>query len=64
MTLGGGEGNEEGTEVVEAEDEEAIHLRDIAVPTRIGLVEKEEELLLLTHLCLFDLDVNEAGLLM
>ena len=49
MTLDGGEGNEEGTEVVEAEDEEAIHLRDIAVPTRFGLVEKEE-LLLLVHL--------------
>ena len=63
MTLDGGEGNEEGTEVVEAGDEEAIHLRDIAVPTRIGLVEKEE-LLLLIHLCLFDLDINEAGLLM
>ena len=31
MTLDGGEGNEEGTEVVEAGDEEAIHLRDIAV---------------------------------
>ena len=63
MPLDGGEGNGEGTEVVEAGDEEAIHLRDIAVPTRIGLVEKEE-LLLLTHLCLSDLDINEGGLLM
>ena len=31
MPLDGGEGNGEGTEVVEAGDEEAIHLRDIAV---------------------------------
>ena len=31
MTLDGGEGNEEGNEVVEAGDEEAIYLRDIAV---------------------------------
>ena len=31
MPLDGGEGNGEETEVVEAGDEEAIHLRDIAV---------------------------------
>ena len=47
MTLDGGEGNEEGNEVVEAGDEEAIHLRDIAVPTRLGLVEEEVILLLI-----------------
>ena len=63
MTLAGGEGNEEGSGIVEAEDEEAINLGDIAVPTRLGLVE-EEEILLLTDLRLPDLDINEAGLLM
>ena len=47
MTLAGGEGNEEGTGIVEAEDEEAINLRDIAVPTRLGLVEEEVILLLI-----------------
>ena len=57
-----GEGNEEGSGIVEAEDEEAINLRDIAVPTRLGLVE-EEEILLLIDLHLFNLDINEDGLL-
>ena len=62
MTLAGGEGNEEGTGIVEAEDEEAINLRDIAVPTRLGLVE-EEEILLLIDLRLLNLDINEDVLL-
>ena len=62
MTLARGEGNEEGTGIVEAEDEEAINLRDIAVPTRLGLVE-EEEILLLIDLRLLNLDINEDGLL-
>ena len=62
MTLAGGEGNEEGTGIVEAEDEEAINLRDIAVPTRLGLVE-EEEILLLNDLRLLNLDITEDGLL-
>ena len=62
-TLARREGNEEGSGIVEAEDEEAINLRDIAVPTRLGLVE-EEEILLLIDLRLLDLDINEAGLLM
>ena len=62
MTLAGGGGNEEGSGIVEAEDEEAINLRDIAVPTRLGLVE-EEEILLLIDLRLLNLDINEDGLL-